>query len=99
MNRKNMKKEYILYELIEWNNGEIDYKTKPVYEHDNEYIIYEQFARDKHCTIIDDMDLIPHIIGDEDFKCTMIVGLLDEKDLKNLANIQVEMYEFLREYE
>ena len=94
------KNEYILFELIEWGNGEIDYRTKPVSEHDDEYIVYEQFAKEKHCTIVDDMDLIPHIIEDEneEFKCTMIVMPLDKGDKKKLADIQVEMYEFLREY-
>lgn len=90
------KNEYILFELIEWGNGEIDYRTKPVSEHDDEYIVYEQFAREKHNSKIEEMDLIPHIIEDDDFKCTMVVYPLINKEEK--ADIQVEMFEFLREY-
>lgn len=96
MNKKNMKKEYILFELIEWNNGEIDYRTKPVSEQDDEFIVYKQFAKEQHNNEIEEMDLIPHIIEDEDFKCTMVVyPLLDKKEK---ANIQIDMFEFLRDY-
>lgn len=88
--------EYILFELIEWNNGEIDYKTKTVTERDDEYIVYKQFAKEQHNSEIEEMDLIPHIIEDDDFKCIMIVYPLTNK--KEKTNVQIEMFEFLRDY-
>ena len=88
--------EYILFELIEWNNGEIDYKTKTITERDSEYIIYKLFANEEHNSTIEEMDLIPHIIEDEDFKYKMIVYPLTNK--KEKTNVQIEMFEFLRDY-
>ena len=92
--------EYILFELIEWNNGEIDYKTKTVTERDVEYIVYKQFAKEQHNNEIEEMDLIPHIIEDEDkeFKCKMLVYVFDKNADKSLSELSVEMFEFLRDY-